>query len=56
MAVKVANLQRLQRDYPGRAFVHTTNADNNEHMVPINVDLGFEVVETLTEWTIDVGA
>lgn len=56
MAVKAANLQRLQRDYPGRPFVHTTNADTNERMVSINLQLGFEVVETLTEWMIDVGA
>lgn len=54
-AVKVANLQRLQRDYPGRQFVRTVNADDNEHMVSINLALGFEIVETLTEWTIDVG-
>jgi GNAT superfamily N-acetyltransferase len=54
MAVKVANLQRLQGDCPGRAFVRTFNEENNQHMVSINVDLGFEVVETMTEWTIDV--
>ncbi|MFC6705128.1 GNAT family N-acetyltransferase [Flexivirga alba] len=49
-AVKVANLQRLQRDYPGRPFIRTMNADTNEHMVSINVELGFEIVETSTEW------
>lgn len=53
-AVKAANLQRLQRDYPGRPSVRTMNADTNEHMVAINAELGFEVVETMTEWRIDV--
>ena len=52
-AVKVANIQRLQRDYPGRPFIRTMNADTNEHMVAINVELGFEVVETSTEWVIN---
>ncbi|RNI25313.1 GNAT family N-acetyltransferase [Flexivirga caeni] len=55
MAVKVANLQLLQRDHPGHPFVHTANEENNEHMVSINIELGFEAVETLTEWTIDIG-
>lgn len=49
-AVKVANLQRLQRVYPGRPFVRTMNADTNEQMISINRALGFEVVETMTEW------
>lgn len=56
LAVKVANLQRLQRDYPGRPFVRTMNAETNDHMVSINLELGFELVETMTEWTIDVAA
>jgi len=55
MAVKVANLQRLQRIRPDISFVRTMNAETNDHMISINVELGFEVVETLTEWTIDVG-
>ncbi|WP_446666705.1 GNAT family N-acetyltransferase [Flexivirga sp. B27] len=53
MAVKVANLQRLQRDHPEPTFVRTMNAETNAHMVSVNVDLGFEVVETSTEWVID---
>lgn len=54
MAAKVANLQHLQRDYPGHSFVQTANEESNQHMVDINVDLGFEVVETITEWLVDV--
>ncbi|GGB29488.1 GNAT family N-acetyltransferase [Flexivirga endophytica] len=53
MAVKVANLQQLQRDHPGPAFVRTMNAETNVHMVSVNVDLGFEIVETSTEWVMD---
>ncbi|MDF8265515.1 GNAT family N-acetyltransferase [Luteipulveratus flavus] len=45
MAVKVANLRRLQEEFPGRTLVRTSNADNNAYMVAINEDLGFEIVE-----------
>ncbi|WP_050671049.1 GNAT family N-acetyltransferase [Luteipulveratus halotolerans] len=45
MAVKIANLRRLQADFPGRTLVRTSNADNNAYMVAINEDLGFEIVE-----------
>jgi GNAT superfamily N-acetyltransferase/predicted GNAT family N-acyltransferase len=44
-AVKVANLQELQRSHPDRRIVGTQNAENNSYMVSINVALGFEVVE-----------
>nr|WP_246241998.1 GNAT family N-acetyltransferase [Flexivirga aerilata] len=50
MATKVANLQLLQRARPGRPYVVTMNAEDNQHMVDINVALGFEVVERLVEW------
>ncbi|AKU18512.1 GNAT family N-acetyltransferase [Luteipulveratus mongoliensis] len=45
MATKVANLRYLQEHFPGRTLVRTSNADNNAHMVSINEDLGFELVE-----------
>ena len=44
-AVKVANLQELQRSYPERRIVDTQNAETNAYMVAINVALGFEIVE-----------
>ena len=44
-AVKVANLGRLQRDYPERALVSTGNDETNAWMVSINEALGFELVE-----------
>ena len=44
-AVKVANLQELQRSRPERRLVVTDNADTNRYMVSINEALGFEIVE-----------
>jgi GNAT superfamily N-acetyltransferase len=44
-AVKVANLQELQRSHPERRIVVTDNADTNRYMVSINEALGFEIVE-----------
>lgn len=54
LTVKIANLRRLQQIHPDIAFVRTLNAETNDHMVAINAALGFEMVETLTEWTLDV--
>ena len=45
MAVKVANLQRLQSDFPERTVVGTGNDETNSWMVAINEALGFELVE-----------
>ncbi|KGN39579.1 GNAT family N-acetyltransferase [Knoellia subterranea] len=53
-AVKVANLERLQRDVTHRTVVRTTNADTNAHMVAINDRLGFEIVERLLAMTMPV--
>ena len=41
MLVKLANLGRLAEVAPERAVVYTWNADENEHMLAINVALGF---------------
>ncbi len=43
-AVKIANLKRLQADYPERTEIHTTNAEVNETMIGINEVLGFRAV------------
>jgi GNAT superfamily N-acetyltransferase len=45
MAVKVANLRRLQLDHPERDHVATGNADVNAWMLAINEALGFRLVE-----------
>lgn len=43
-AVKVANLRRLQAEFPDRTAVVTANAEVNAQMVDINDRLGFEPV------------
>lgn len=45
MAVKLANLRRLQADFPERRVIITGNDDTNEFMVSVNRDLGFEIRE-----------
>ncbi|GAA1773092.1 GNAT family N-acetyltransferase [Agromyces lapidis] len=42
MRVKLANLVRLAEFAPERTAVYTWNADENEHMLAINLALGFE--------------
>ncbi len=41
MLVKLANLVRLAETAPERTIVYTWNADENEHMLAINIELGF---------------
>jgi GNAT superfamily N-acetyltransferase len=41
MLVKAVNLQQLARLRPGTRRVHTWNAEENRHMLAINVALGF---------------
>jgi GNAT superfamily N-acetyltransferase len=41
LAVKLANLAQLQRDYPGHPAITTINAAENEHMIAVNESVGF---------------
>jgi len=41
MLVKLANLVRLAETAPERTIIYTWNADENEHMLAINIELGF---------------
>jgi GNAT superfamily N-acetyltransferase len=41
MLVKLANLVRLAETAPERSVVYTWNADENDHMLAINIELGF---------------
>ncbi|UKA61930.1 GNAT family N-acetyltransferase [Arthrobacter sp. FW306-04-A] len=50
MLVKLANLRRLQAEYPAVQRVMTFNAEENEHMLAINVQLGFRPVGYDGEW------
>ncbi|HEX6247238.1 MAG TPA: GNAT family N-acetyltransferase [Nocardioidaceae bacterium] len=49
-AVKVANILALQRRYPERTQIHTTNSEVNDTMIGINERLGFRVVEIEPEF------
>ncbi|MFK4299543.1 GNAT superfamily N-acetyltransferase [Arthrobacter sp. GAS37] len=50
MLVKLANLRRLQAEYPAVQRVMTFNAEENEHMLSINVQLGFKPAGYDGEW------
>jgi GNAT superfamily N-acetyltransferase len=50
MAVKCAQLRLLSERFPDRAYVRTTNAETNAHMVAINVALGFTVHQVWGEF------
>ncbi len=50
MAVKVRGLQELDRVAPSAKRVQTCNAEQNAHMVGVNVELGFRKVEALLSY------
>ncbi|MWB97697.1 GNAT family N-acetyltransferase, partial [Agromyces seonyuensis] len=50
MLVKAANIVRLAELAPERTGVLTWNADENDHMLAINVALGFRVVGYEAAW------
>lgn len=50
MAVKAANLRRMQKAHPDQKRIITTNSEVNAPMVGINEAMGFEPVELLAEF------
>lgn len=50
LATKVANLRVVQRDFPERTVVKTTNSPDNAPMNAINADLGFVPGDVLAEF------
>lgn len=50
MLVKTAMLRRLADERPGARRVHTWNAEENAHMLGINVALGFRPVGVNAAW------
>ena len=50
MAVKVRGLQELARFAPQARRIQTCNAEQNAHMVGVNVELGFRKVEVLLSY------
>lgn len=50
MLVKTANLRELARVRPATQRIHTWNAEENAHMLAINVALGFRPTGVLALW------
>ncbi len=50
MAVKVRGLQELARIAPASKQIRTCNAEQNSHMVGVNVELGFRKVEAVVAY------
>jgi GNAT superfamily N-acetyltransferase len=50
LATKAANLRAVQDAYPDKQRVSTQNAESNDFMVNINIQMGFEAVEDSAEW------
>lgn len=55
MLVKTANLARLAEVQPGARRVGTWNAEENAHMLSINVALGFRPAGGAGEWQLRLG-
>ncbi len=56
MLVKVANLDELAVRRPATERIHTWNAEENDHMLAINIDLGFTPAGGYAGWQKRVGA
>ena len=56
LLVKVAMLELLADCEPLVKRIYTSNADTNEHMVAINVELGFQVIDHWRSWELPVAA
>jgi GNAT superfamily N-acetyltransferase len=55
LLVKAANLQRLAVEQPGTRRIGTWNAEENAHMLGINVALGFRPAGGSGEWQARIG-
>jgi GNAT superfamily N-acetyltransferase len=56
MVMKVAMLELLAEREPQLAHILTGNADGNQHMIAINTELGFEVLERWSSWELPVSS
>lgn len=50
LAVKAANIRAVQDAHPEKRRISTQNAEQNDFMVSINKEIGFEAVEDSMEW------
>jgi GNAT superfamily N-acetyltransferase len=56
MLVKVGMLDLLAKREPQLRQITTGNADDNRHMIAINAELGFQILDRWSSWEIDVAA
>jgi RimJ/RimL family protein N-acetyltransferase len=54
LRVKVAMLELLADHEPGLERIVTGNADVNEHMIAINTELGYQVLDHWLSWELAV--
>jgi GNAT superfamily N-acetyltransferase len=54
LLVKLANLERVQREAPELRVIDTYNADSNPWMVSINEAMGYRPYDRLGEWELDL--
>jgi GNAT superfamily N-acetyltransferase len=56
LLVKVAMLELLAEREPGLRQIVTSNADQNDHMIAVNEQLGYRVTDSFQSWEHDVAA
>jgi GNAT superfamily N-acetyltransferase len=56
LLVKIAMLELLAAREPALRHVVTSNAEQNEHMVAVNEQLGYQVTDYFQAWEFDVAA
>ena len=50
MVVKLENLRHAREHRPELTAVDTSNASSNEHMLAINVAMGFRAIDSWMQW------
>ena len=50
LLVKITNLRQLRERFPQVRQIWTENSDDNDHMIAINAEMGFEVVDGFGEY------
>jgi GNAT superfamily N-acetyltransferase len=56
LLVKVAMMDWLAKAEPAIEHILTGNSDSNRHMIAINADLGYRVLDRWPSWQLDVAA
>ncbi|GIJ21741.1 GNAT family N-acetyltransferase [Micromonospora lutea] len=54
LLAKIENLRHLLAHEPAVRVIDTFNADSNDHMIAINEQLGFRVLDRWSNWQLDV--